>query len=65
MKCDSEVRFGVGGIFLPIKWLLMNSETGVLVSKIWSGIVFCTLINRENDFRSSQFSTKYNLPIKY
>ena len=38
MKCDSEVKFGVGGIFLPLKCLNVISKIGYLVSKIWSGL---------------------------
>jgi hypothetical protein len=40
MKCDSEVKFGVGGIFLPIKCLFVISKIGCLISKIWSGVAF-------------------------
>ncbi len=38
MKGDSEVKFGVSGIFLLIKRLSANGENSCLIRKIWSEI---------------------------
>jgi len=46
MKRDSEVKFGVDGIFLPIKCLNVISKIGCLISKIWSEFDFYTLLTR-------------------
>ena len=66
MKCDSEVKFGVGRFFLPIKRLFGMTEIGNLVSKIWSGIAFYILrtmeiqpvLLKENNYESDQSTYK-------